>query len=314
MSAPAPHPTGYATPRDMLMAVRARATTAAKDTGLPKANVLRQFVYDRFLARVFHNPGNGWVLKGGTALLARVRSARHSKDIDLFLAEGTLDTAIAELRAVAELDLRDHLTFVVPPGPPTRSEERPHQPDTALATIHVDSYMGATNIESFTVDVVTGSLITQPAERYDSEPLIRIPGIVSPPYRLYPVVDHIADKLCATIELLAGRPSSRTRDLVDLVVIARTQRVDAMALREAIRSEQDHRQLALIDRWSCPETWVADYPGRARDVIECAGYRTFTAATTLVASFLDPVLSGELGDGHEWSPTELSWQQTPPPD
>ena len=51
--------------------------------------------------------------------------------------------------------------------------------------------------------------------------------------------DHIADKLCATQALYGPmrRPSSRTRDLVDLVTFARTQDVDGADLTAAIEGE-----------------------------------------------------------------------------
>ncbi len=48
---------------------------------------------------------------------------------------------------------------------------------------------------------------------------------MSYPYRLYPVANQIADKVCATLADYHGRPSSREKDLVDLVVIAVTQSV-----------------------------------------------------------------------------------------
>jgi len=48
---------------------------------------LRQFVNDRFLARVFHPPDAPWVLKGGTVVLARGRR-RTTMDVDLL---GELD-------------------------------------------------------------------------------------------------------------------------------------------------------------------------------------------------------------------------------
>ncbi|MEK6443961.1 nucleotidyl transferase AbiEii/AbiGii toxin family protein [Pseudonocardia sp. T1-2H] len=98
----------------MWAAVQSRSRNTAKLTGATTNNVARQFVYDRFLARLFtHVPDGTWVLKGGTALLARVRSARHSRDIDLFRSAGTLDTALDELRSAARLDLHDHLRFVL---------------------------------------------------------------------------------------------------------------------------------------------------------------------------------------------------------
>ncbi|QTB90050.1 nucleotidyl transferase AbiEii/AbiGii toxin family protein [Bifidobacterium saguini] len=42
------------------------------------------------------------------------------------------------------------------------------------------------------------------------------------PYRLYPIANQIADKVCAVVELIHGRESTRIKDLVDLVTIAIT--------------------------------------------------------------------------------------------
>lgn len=39
-------------------------------------------------------------------------------------------------------------------------------------------------------------------------------------WRTYPLVDHVADKVCAIIERHDGRPSTRYKDLVDLAAIA----------------------------------------------------------------------------------------------
>jgi hypothetical protein len=65
-------------------AATSRAKTTAKETGVSSHALLRRFVFDRFLARVFHDPSSPWVLKGGTAVLARVHDARTTKDVDLF--------------------------------------------------------------------------------------------------------------------------------------------------------------------------------------------------------------------------------------
>ncbi|MGH8777149.1 MAG: hypothetical protein ACRDWI_19065 [Jiangellaceae bacterium] len=52
--------------------------------------------------------------------------------------------------------------------------------------------------------------------------------LVTHPYRLYPVADQIADKVCATMETNypGGKRSSRVKELVDLVALAHTQTVD----------------------------------------------------------------------------------------
>ncbi|MFI7625262.1 nucleotidyl transferase AbiEii/AbiGii toxin family protein [Microbispora rosea] len=43
----------------------------------------RQFAYDRLLARLFTSDEDGWILKGGVALLIRLSVARHSADVDV---------------------------------------------------------------------------------------------------------------------------------------------------------------------------------------------------------------------------------------
>ena len=64
-------PLRYATGRDLLAAVKARAADQARRQAVPIQQVIRQFVYDRLLARLFHDPSAPWVLKGGNALMTR---------------------------------------------------------------------------------------------------------------------------------------------------------------------------------------------------------------------------------------------------
>lgn len=57
---------------------------------------MRFAVSDRFLSRVFANAeDNGWLLKGGTRLLARVPNSRATKDVDLVTTDKELDEAQA---------------------------------------------------------------------------------------------------------------------------------------------------------------------------------------------------------------------------
>ena len=307
------HPSGYRTPEALWTAVTDRIRAAARaNPQLNITNMQRQFVYGRLLARVFTLGGEDWVLKGGTALLARVRSARHSKDIDLYRKSGTLETAIGELSAAAELDLHDHFRFVIS-GPPTIAAERAGQPDSALATVPVDAYAGARLLLSFKIDLVIGAIITTTPDRLHATPPVTIPGLVSADYLVYPLVDHIADKLCATVERHGQNniASTRVRDLVDLVVIARTQTVDATTLRRAIETERLHRNLAPIARYVAPAGWAQQYSRLARPIPDCAQHQTYALATDLVTRLLDPILSGEVTNG-VWDPTTERWTATPP--
>lgn len=221
----------------MWSAVTARAKATGNATGMDPGAVIRRFVFQRFLARVFHEPDAPWVLKGGTAVLARVHGARTTKDVDLLRQLGDLDAAVAALRAAVAVDLGDHFRFVI-----TSVDHSPGgagQPAVDGLRAAVDAYCGAAKKVTFGVDLVTGSLMTAAPELL-ADPVLDVRGLETPTLRLYPVVDHIADKLCATqasYGTTGDRPSSRVRDLVDLVVFARSQEVDGSALIAAVRGE-----------------------------------------------------------------------------
>lgn len=264
-------------------AVTTRAKAEAGISGREPGAVTRRFVIDRFLARVFAVPGGGWVLKGGNAVLTRVHDARATKDIDLLAELADLDAAVARLREAIDIDLGDHFRFVITGAKAVSGG--PLQPDVEGCKVSVDAYCGVTLRHSFSVDVVTGSLMT-------AEPDVQIrpglvPAVAPTSVRLYPVVDHIADKLCATQSMYGAagdQPSSRVRDLVDLVVFARAQAVDGAELAEAVGAEWTHRGLPGVPFFSPPETWRRLYASLARRVPACGEVATFDAAVELVAS------------------------------
>ncbi|MGH8924636.1 MAG: nucleotidyl transferase AbiEii/AbiGii toxin family protein [Acidimicrobiia bacterium] len=66
---------------------------------------------------------------------------------------------------------------------------------------------------------------------------VEIPGLRNVAYRAHPIPDQIADKHAAMMATYAGRPGTRCRDLVDLVLMATTQTVEAGALHTALVSE-----------------------------------------------------------------------------
>jgi hypothetical protein len=108
----------YVDPGALRQAIADRLRHLAR--GRPEAqlsDLQRQFAYDRLLARVFSTEPEAWVLKGATALLARLHgSARHTLDIDLYRPGAGLDRAEDALRAAASTDLGDYFRFTLEPG------------------------------------------------------------------------------------------------------------------------------------------------------------------------------------------------------
>jgi len=205
----------------------------------------------------------------------------------------------------AAVDLADHFRFEV--RLTELRSERPGQPGTSLALLHVTAFVGVKEVAQFTVDVVVGSIVTSAAQRVVPVPVVEVGGLTSPAYLLYPIADHVADKVCATFEPhLGGKPSSRVRDLVDLVVIARTQSVLAAELRTAIEAERLNRGLPPIQAYATPAGWRTTYARLARQVAECSGHRTYEQAVALVRAFLDPVLQETVPTGR-WDARSQAW-------
>jgi len=242
-------PSRYHEPSALLAALRDRArSAAASHPEVTPAQLHTEFVHRRFLARVFAPAGGErWVLKGGVALLARVADARHSRDIDLHDQLGDLDAAIDSLRDLCRRDLGDHFRFTI--ARITRRPPTPEQPSITGAQVSIAVTCGATTLPNLRLDIVVGGLVTAPPERHAPATRLALPGMDDPEYLLYPVVDHITDKVCATAAAYGSRsaPSSRPRDLVDLVVLARTSTVDADLLKRAIAAERHHRGPRFVD-------------------------------------------------------------------
>lgn len=297
---------GYRNGAALWSAVASHARTVSRAAGLDTSAVIRRFVFGRFLARVFHDPGSPWVLKGGIAVLARVNSARTTKDIDLLRQVDSLDAAVTALRDVAAVDLGDHFRFVV--RKVETSLGGTGQPGVDGCRISVDAYVGAVKKGVFGVDLVTGSLMTA-APDLVVDHVLELQGLIMPAMRLYPVVDHVADKLCA---VQAGygadglQPSSRVRDLVDLVVFARTQDVDGSSLTSAVHGEWAHRRLLGSPRFDPPEAWDRLYPPIARKVPVCSDLVVFGDAVALVRTFLSPALDGT-ATGSRWRADDVQW-------
>lgn len=271
--------------------------------GAQLADLQRQFAYDRLLSRVFVSEPDAWVLKGATALLARMQgSARHT--VDLYRRYAGLDEAERALRAVTSVDLGDFFRFELSPGCRVTQGR-------ATLRVPVIAYLGATEFARFHVDLVTDLVMTGEPDEVAALVPFEIPGIDPVRYRAYPLADHVADKLCAFLEvhpraLGSAQPSSRYRDLADLALIAHTQTIAADDLRRALASEVRRRGLELPRGLPSPEAtgWRAGYARVARDVPELPE-RDLDAAVATVRRFLDPVLDGTASG--TWDPGDLTW-------
>lgn len=95
------------------------------------------------------------------------------------------------------------------------------------------------------------------------------------------------------------------RDLVDIIVIARTQHLTLPALQTAIASERTKRGLDARPTFDPPAEWATTFPKQASATPRCADL-DFTAAVELARRLLHPAL-GEQPVDLSWDPAGQAW-------
>lgn len=236
--------------------------------------------------------------------MARVPNARATLDIDLFRTGHTLEESVSELRRLAEADIGDHFRFMYQSSSPILVSG--DQSYSAGMEVRFDVYLGVKKVDSLKIDLAQGAGVTSKIQLQHPAGALHIPKLQSAPYRLYPVVDQIADKVCATVMKYSGRDSTREKDLVDLVVFASLQEIHSDALNLAILSEGQRRNLPTLDAFTIPPAWGIRYSRLAHGLPACNDFPTVEAAKRLMESFLDPVLAGEVQKAN-WNPARLLW-------
>ncbi|MHB0870261.1 MAG: nucleotidyl transferase AbiEii/AbiGii toxin family protein [Chloroflexota bacterium] len=118
---------------------------------------------------------------------------------------------------------------------------------------------------------------------------------------------HVAEKVHAyTRSYAAGHSSSRTKDLVDLVLIASLFPFPAGRLRGALRATFDARGTHPLPATlpSPPAGWGPAYRKLAAELglqpEVSIGYQH-------AAAFLDPILGGAASDAAQWDPVRQTW-------
>jgi Nucleotidyl transferase AbiEii toxin, Type IV TA system len=166
----------YGDPAAMRNAIADRLRPFAREHGVELGNLQRQFAYDRLLCRVFRSEPDRWVLKGATAMLARLGvDARHTLDVDLLSRAGDLEEAERALRAAAALDLDDHFAFTLIPG------QRIVQ-GAGVMRVRVVAFLGLKEFASFHVDLVAGLPITGVPDAVPGLVPLQLPGLATSTY------------------------------------------------------------------------------------------------------------------------------------
>ncbi|WP_166346251.1 nucleotidyl transferase AbiEii/AbiGii toxin family protein [Phytoactinopolyspora limicola] len=290
----------YKTPEAARRAVTDKLKVEAAASSWRLGDLLRQYAYDQLVERLYR-VDDAWVIKGATALLARRLSVRHTVDIDVYRA-GAITDVERQVREAAAADIGDWMRFEVGAGLKITAN------GAQGARVKVQSFIGAKLWAAFQIDIVAdGVVMTGAPEPVPPLTDAHIVDRKKAMWMAYPLVDHIADKVCAILERHNGRPSTRYKDLVDLVAITRRATVEADLQRRALVNEAARRDLPLPATFHVPDDalWKRGYSAEARRTI---GFDAVDLETALIAvqPFLDPLLA-DTATG-SWDPHAQGWE------
>jgi len=242
-----------------------------------------------------------WVLKGALALNFRLAIAtRSTKDIDLGRDDDER-AAIRDVTAAQQLAMDDFFTFAA-----IRTDELDDTDEFSAVRFHVTAQLAGRTFEQFLVDIGFSDTISWTPDTINTSDLLSFAGIEPLALPAIPLPQHLAEKVHAYTRTYgaSGQPSTRPKDLVDILLIESATTIDAGALRHALESTfaERARQPLPTSLPPPPTTWADPYK-RLADTVKVES--DLTAAFARAAAFLDPILAGRTSG--RWDPHRREW-------
>jgi predicted nucleotidyltransferase component of viral defense system len=295
-----PQPERGRTPSGFRTQLLQRLRNEALRTGIPAQRLQQRIAFERLLARL---PRDGeWVLKGGFALQLRYAlQARPTRDVDLRTTHD-LAAALDRLRrATAVVTDRDNFSFefgeVV--------QELQGAPGGSLR-VRVVARVAGFEFVTFHLDLSSGDALVDPPDLLRGSDLLQFAGIAPVEFPVYPVGQHLAEKLHA-YTLPRDQENTRVRDLVDLVIIAATEQVEADRLSRSLEATFAVRGTHPIpERFpEPPDSWARPFASLAAEAVNLPT-TDLREGHALAARFWDPFLANRAA--HQiWLPDRRRW-------
>jgi predicted nucleotidyltransferase component of viral defense system len=289
-----------ATPAGRRASLIVRMSNAAREAGVVARRIHLVVAIDRLLVRLLQAAPGQWVVKGGYAnQLRRPVDARFTEDLDLKI-DAAIETAPELFASGFAVDLGDDFSYEVASSPAPLDGP----PGGGLRFVVV-ARLGGTELVRFKVDVSAADVVVGDVESYLSDPVLERLGFRPSRFPVYPVNQHLAEKLHA-LTLPRAVENTRARDLVDLLWFVNhfTFRSDTLAIACIATFERraTHAWPPVIDvppdSWSRPyQVWRAEL-----DLAE----RNPAAAASTLRSFLEPVYLGVASLA--WNPAAQEWR------
>jgi predicted nucleotidyltransferase component of viral defense system len=291
----------YSSAAAFRQALDQRLKNEAASSGLGVARLRKRVAFELFLRRLLAVTPDRWVLKGALALDFRLAvTTRATKDIDLG-REDDEQAAIHDITAAQQLALDDFFTFAA-----TRTDELDGTDEFSAVRFHVTAQLAGRTFEQFLIDIAFTDSNSWTPDMIQTSDLLSFAGIEPLTLPAIPLSQHLAEKLHAYTRSYgrSGQPSTRPKDLVDILLIESAAAIEATALRQALETTFSERALqSLPASLQPPPTMWADPYRRLADTVEIEP--NLSTAFTRAAAFLDPVLAGKASG--QWDTQRREW-------
>ncbi|MBW3606041.1 MAG: nucleotidyl transferase AbiEii/AbiGii toxin family protein [Actinobacteria bacterium] len=295
----------YASAAAFRAALEHRLRREAQRSGVTLQRLRKEAAYHRLLYRLQRAAPDSWAIKGGFALILRLgEQARATRDVDAnWLATATsLEDALS---IVEEMDDSDWFTFDIGDARPLQGEG-----EDGAFRYAVTATLDGRVFEQLILDVnVVGEHDPRPIEvvtvsrnpfDFVDEPPLQVP-MITPDHQL-------AEKLHAYTRRYSGEPSSRARDLFDMLVIAEQISLpDGATVTAAARETFRLRSTPWPPRLhKPPDDWAQ--PWKTYTDSHALRWASLDDAHTAVMLFWDPVLDSTADSASvRWDPTLWRW-------
>jgi len=250
------------------MALEARLATSSREGGVDLGRLRRRAVFERILVRLDDAQRGRWVLKGGMALEMRWRDrARATRDLDLAtnaaVSGGTrLRDTLAQ--ALAGDPQRDWFQFLLG-SPRSLTADAAGRPGWRFP---VEARLAGRQFAQVTLDVVARTEEIIGTERVPLPGVLAFAGIPPASIEIVDRDQHFAEKLHALTQTYGDRPNTRTRDLVDLVMLVEDGVQPTGELHRGVTHVFATRGTSELpdDIPDPPPDWAETYPPLAADL------------------------------------------------
>lgn len=229
----------FSSATDFRKSLEARLKNLAQSTGQDLQRLRRKVAFDRLLARVFGKKEvPSFLLKGGYAMELRFNQARATKDLDLTYLErfdhltnaNIAEEVFHELQDIVQMNLKDYFVYQIGSAQ-LDLDNAPY----GGARYPVTSFLDGRLFVRFQIDIGLDVAMNE-IEKIQGQDWLTFCNIPSPLLCMISREQQFAEKIHAYTLPREGRINTRTKDLIDLILLLDRKNFDPEAGKKALQA------------------------------------------------------------------------------